>query len=77
MNSWGSGKRESKEGCYQSFTNEGYYVPRFDPVLKFDIEYDYKEPELVFPCLRVTNTTWEILVSSAHLHPTSTVVSVV
>jgi len=58
-------------------TKEGYYVPRSDPVPKFDIEFDYKKPEELPPCLRVTSTTWEILVTSAHLRPTYSVVSVV
>jgi len=75
LKSGGSVKTESKEECYQSLTKEGYYVPGSDSVPKFDIEFDYKEPEEVSPCLRVTNTTWEILVSSAHLRPTYSVVS--
>lgn len=77
LNSGGSKNHDSEEECYQSFTKEGYYVPGSDPVPKFDMQYDdYKEPEPVPPCLRVTNNSWEILVSSAHLRPTYAVVSV-
>jgi len=51
LNTGGSGKTESKEECYQSLTKEGYYVLGSDPVPKFNIEFDYKEPEDVPPCL--------------------------